>query len=84
MLDHEEFEIQQDQAKVVFDQIIKNVGLERVCFEVTSPREGLKQWLADLSAYVELFGPDCNTCNIMPSQLLQVEPIRDSNLLRQF
>ena len=83
VLDHEEFEIQQNQAKVVFDQIITKVGLERVCFEVTSPREGLKQWLADLSEYVKLFGPDCNTCNIMPSQLLQVEPIRDSNLLRQ-
>jgi len=84
VLDHEEFEIQGAQAKVVFNQIIEHVGLNRVCFEVTSPREGLKQWLADLSDYVRLFGPNCNTCNIMPSQLLQVEPIRDNNLLRQF
>ena len=51
---------------------------------VSSPREGLKQWYKDLSAYIKLFGQDCNVCNIMPSQALQVEPLRDENLLRQF
>ena len=84
ILDHEEFELQNDNAKNVFDKVIKNLGLEKLCFEVTSPREGLKQWHKDLSAYIKLFGQDCNVCNIMPSQILQVEPLRDENLLRQF
>ena len=70
--------------KNVFDKVIKNLGLEKLCFEVTSPREGLKQWHKDLSEYIKLFGQDCNVCNIMPSQILQVEPLRDDNLLRQF
>ena len=67
-----------------FDEIINKLGLEKLCFEVTSPREGLKKWYKDLSSYIELFGSDCNVCNIMPSQILQVEPLRDDNLLRQF
>ena len=84
VLDHEEFELQKGEAKKVFDKIIQNLGLEKICFEVTSPREGLKQWKKDLSSYINLFGKNCNVCNIMPSQILQVEPLRDENLLRQF
>ena len=84
ILDHEEFELQNENAKNVFDKVINNFGLEKLCFEVTSPREGLKQWHKDLSEYIKLFGQDCNVCNIMPSQILQVEPLRDDNLLRQF
>ena len=84
VLDHEEFELQKDNAKHVFNELIDHVGLHKICFEVTSPREGIKQWYKDLSSYIDLFGPHCNICNIMPSQILQVEPLRDSNLLRQF
>ena len=84
VLDHEEFELQKGEAKKVFDKIIQNLGLEKICFEVTSPREGLKQWKKDLSSYINFFGTNCNVCNIMPSQILQVEPLRDENLLRQF
>ncbi len=84
ILDHEEFELQGKKAKNNFDKIIKKLGLDMLCFEVTSPREGLKQWSKDLSTYIELFGSECNVCNIMPSQILQVEPIRDKTLLKQF
>ena len=84
VLDHEEFELQKDNAKTNFDEIINKLGLEKLCFEVTSPREGLKKWYKDTSSYIRLFGPECNVCNIMPSQILQVEPLRDDNLLRQF
>ena len=84
ILDHEEFELQQDNAKTTFSKVIQKVGFEKICFEVTSPREGINQWHKDLTSYIKLFGPDCNVCNIMPSQILQVEPLRDNNLLRQF
>ena len=84
IIDHEEFELQKSCAKDVFEKVINELSLEKVCFEVTSPREGLKQWYKDLKSYIKLFGPNCNVCNIMPSQILQVEPLRDENLLRQF
>ncbi len=84
VLDHEEFELQKDNAKKVFDEIINTVGLNKICFEVTSPREDINQWYKDLTSYIKLFGSECNVCNIMPSQILQVEPLRDNNLLRQF
>ena len=84
VLDHEEFELQDTAAEEVFGEIVSEFGLERLCFEVTSPREGLHRWREDLADYIAMFGPDCNVCNIMPSQVLQVEPMRDNSLLRQF
>ena len=84
VLDHEEFEIQDKNAKNVFNKIISFYGLEKISFEVTSPREGLKQWYKDLRVYFNFFGVDCNVCNIMPSQILQVESLRDKDLLIQF
>ena len=83
VLDHEEFELQENRAKAVFDEVIDYIGFEKISFEVTSPREGLKRWKVDLSAYIKLFGTECNVCNIMPSQIFQVEPMRDPNLLLQ-
>ena len=83
VLDHEEFELQENRAKAVFDEVIDYIGLEKISLEVTSPREGLKRWKEDLSAYIQLFGTECNVCNIMPSQIFQVEPMRDPNLLLQ-
>ena len=49
-----------------------------VCCSVT-PHDVAKN-----PSYIELFGSDFNVFNIMPSQILQVEPLRDDNLLRQF
>lgn len=77
LLDHEEIEIQGDQAKTEISKVIDELGLENIIFEVTSPKEGPMRWHEDLSRYFELFGGDINVSNIMPSQAMFVETMRE-------
>jgi phosphosulfolactate synthase (CoM biosynthesis protein A) len=76
MIDHEELEFQGSGAATEIGKVINEFGLNKLIFEVTSPKEGPTRWQEDLTRYVSTFGPDCNVANIMPSQALYVEHIR--------
>ncbi len=76
VMDHEEFELQNNSGKFNYDEIIEHYGKENICFEVTSPKEGNDRWLFDLKKYFKLFGTDINVCNIMPSQILLIDSLR--------
>jgi len=76
VLDHEEFELQNNEGKVNYKEIIDYFGKEKICFEITSPKEGNERWLYDLKKYFQLFGSDINVCNVMPSQALLIENLR--------
>jgi len=76
VLDHEEFELQNNEGKVNYKEIIDYFGKEKICFEITSPKEGNERWLHDLKKYFQLFGSDINVCNVMPSQALLIEDLR--------
>ena len=79
MLDHEEFDLQGDRAVDEIGMVIEALGLETLVFEVTSPKEGPKnQWQRNLESYFTMFGPELNVANIMPSQAMFVESIRES------
>ena len=47
-------------------------------FEVASPKDGPDKWQRHLIDYFRLFGADCNVANLMPSQVLAVEPLRQT------
>ena len=76
VLDHEEFELQNNEGKVNYKEIIDYFGKEKICFEITSPKEGNERWLHDLKKYFQLFGSNINVCNVMPSQALLIEDLR--------
>jgi len=76
VLDHEEFELQNNEGKVNYKKIIDFFGKEKICFEITSPKEGNERWLYDLKKYFQLFGSNINVCNVMPSQALLIENLR--------
>ena len=76
VLDHEEFELQNNEGKVNYKEIIDYFGKEKICFEITSPKEGNERWLHDLKKYFQLFGSNINVCNVMPSQALLIENLR--------
>ena len=78
VLDHEEFELQNNLGKLNYENIIEYYGKENICFEVTSPKEGNDRWLYDLKKYFKLFGTDINVCNIMPSQILLINSLRNN------
>ena len=78
VLDHEEFELQNNEGKVNYKEIIDYFGKEKICFEITSPKEGNERWLYDLKKYFQLFGSDINVCNVMPSQALLIENLRQN------
>ena len=77
VMDHEEFELQNNFGELNYEKIIEFYGKEKICFEVTSPKEGNERWLFDLKKYFKLFGTDINVCNIMPSQILTLNSLRN-------
>ncbi|MDF2961019.1 MAG: hypothetical protein K0S39_2754 [Paenibacillus sp.] len=82
LIDHEELELQGSRAATEIGKVIDEFGLEKLIFEVTSPKEGQMRWHDDLIRYVSTFGPDINVANIMPSQALYVERIRQTTETR--
>ena len=76
MIDHDELELQGERAGDEIGKIVDALGLERIVFEATSPKEGPMIWRDNLRQYFELFGADCNVANVMPSQALYVETMR--------
>ena len=78
VLDHEEFELQNNTGKINYKEIIDYYGKDKICFEITSPKEGNERWLHDLKKYFLLFGSDINVCNVMPSQALLIEDLRNN------
>ena len=76
LIDHEEIEIQAEAARDVLGEVLEVLGRERVAFEITSTKEAAMTWYSDLMNYLEMFGADCNLTNIMPSQVMFVDPLR--------
>lgn len=76
LIDHEEIEIQAEAARDVLGEVLEVLGRERVAFEITSTKEAAMTWYSDLMNYLEMFGADCNVTNIMPSQVMFVDPLR--------
>jgi len=76
LIDHEEIEIQEDAAKDVLNEVREILGKDRVAFEVTSTKESEMMWYKNLLDYFEMFGSDCNVTNIMPSQVMFIDPLR--------
>lgn len=76
MIDHDEFELMGDRAEQELGKLVAQLGLERLVFEVASPKDGESKWQEHLRLYIRHFGPDCNVSNIMPSQVMFVEPER--------
>ncbi len=76
MIDHEEFDLQGAQAGAEIGKVVAALGLEKLVFEATSPKEGPMIWRDNLRLYFELFGADCNVANVMPSQAMYVETLR--------
>ncbi|MCZ7447267.1 phosphosulfolactate synthase [Agrobacterium rhizogenes] len=77
LIDHEEIEIQGDNARGELGKVVDRLGLDKIIFEITSPKEAPQRWLDDLIAYFDMFGPNCNVSNVMPSQALYVEALRN-------
>jgi phosphosulfolactate synthase (CoM biosynthesis protein A) len=76
LIDHEEIEIQEEAAKDVLNEVREILGKDRVAFEVTSTKEAEMLWYTNLLDYFEMFGSDCNVTNIMPSQVMFIDPLR--------
>ena len=76
VLDHDEFDLQSKHGVNNYKEIISYIGLNKICFEVTSPKEGEKIWMENLNDYFNLFGSEINVSNIMPSQVLYVKKLR--------
>ena len=77
MLDHEEFDLQGERTADVIGKVVDEFGLEMLIFEATSPKEGPMIWRENLTMYFKLFGADCNVANVMPSQAMYVERMRE-------
>ena len=76
LMDHEEIEIQEDAAADVIGEVVEALGKERVAFELTSTKEAPMTWYSNLLDYFSMFGTDCNVTNVMPSQVMFVDPLR--------
>ena len=76
LIDHEEIEIQEEAAKDVLGEVVQSLGKDHVAFEITSPKEAAVTWYSNLLEYFSMFGTDCNVTNIMPSQVMCVDPLR--------
>ena len=76
LIDHEEIEIQKDAAADVIGEVVESLGKERVAFELTSTKEAPMTWYSNLLNYFSMFGTDCNVTNVMPSQVMFVDPLR--------
>jgi len=76
LIDHEEIEIQEDAATDVIGEVVEALGKERVAFELTSTKEAPMKWYSNLLDYFSMFGTDCNVTNVMPSQVMFVDPLR--------
>ncbi len=76
MIDHEEFDLQGDNAAEEIGKVVDELGLEQLVFEATSPKEGPMLWYDNLTSYFLIFGENCNVSNVMPSQALYVESMR--------
>ena len=50
-----------------------------LAFEVTSPKEAEMTWYSNIIDYFQLFGNDCNITNIMPSQVMLIDPLRSGD-----
>ena len=78
MIDHDEFDLQGAQAATEIGKVAAELGLERLVFEATSPKDGPMLWHDNLTLYFKLFGEHCNVANVMPSQAMFVESMRSS------
>ena len=76
MMDHEEIELHGKKAEYELGKVIEALGRENIIFEITSPKEAPMRWLDDLTAYFEMWGPNINVSNVMPSQAMYIEPLR--------
>ena len=76
LIDHEEIELQAELAKDVLNEVKEYFGSDRMAFEVTSPKEAKMTWYSNILDYFQLFGTDCNITNIMPSQVMLIDPLR--------
>ncbi|WP_250966186.1 phosphosulfolactate synthase [Agrobacterium vitis] len=76
LIDHEELEFQEERMKDEIGKVIDRFGLDKLIFEVTSPKEGPTRWKEDLTRYFSTFGGSINVANIMPSQAMYVEVLR--------
>ena len=76
LIDHEEIELQAEVVKDVLSEVIEYFGSDRIAFEVTSPKEAEMTWYSNIIDYFQLFGTDCNITNIMPSQVMLIDPLR--------
>ena len=79
LIDHEEIELQGEVVKDVLSEVIEYFGKERVAFEVTSTKEAEMTWYSNIIDYFQLFGTDCNITNIMPSQVMLIDPLRSGD-----
>ena len=79
MIDHDEFDYQMAESADELHKVVAELGLDRLVFEVASPKDGTTKWLEHLESYFSLFGADCNVANIMPSQAMYVESLRTTS-----
>ena len=78
MIDHDELDLQGERAADEIGKVVDALGLEQLVFEATSPKEGPMLWHDNVTKYLRLFGADANVSNIMPSQALFIESLRQS------
>ena len=78
MIDHDEFDLMGDHAEEELSPLVARLGLATLVFEVASPKDGAEKWHRHLTDYFRRFGPDCNVANLMPSQVMAVEPLREA------
>ena len=76
MIDSDQFDALGNQSDYEINKLIKEYSLEKLVFEVESPKNGRDKWHKHLNQYFNKFSPDCNVSNIMPSQVTIVEALR--------
>ena len=75
-IDSDLFDALGNQSDYEINKLIKEYSLEKLVFEVESPKNGRDKWQKHLNQFFNKISPDCNVSNIMTSQLTNVEALR--------
>ena len=76
MFDHKEFDMHGERAAEAMEKLVDELGHARLVFEVDS-----STWSEHLRRYFRLFGSEINVSNIFPSQVMEVEKLRQASVL---
>ena len=69
MIDSDQFDALGNQSDYEINKLIKEYSLEKLVFEVESPKNGRDKWHKHLNQYFNKFSPDCNVSRHVQSSI---------------